>query len=131
MPEPELNRFEVGDTPIEPTVLDTESLTQLEAPKMEQTEKVYDDNPTFAEAGGGMAGAASNFGGLGGFSINALAPARQCVVRAALALAQVRAILVAPAAMVQASGAADKANVRPWSAASAARRIPSVPWLRH
>jgi hypothetical protein len=72
LPEPELNRFEVGETPIEPTVLDTESLTQLEAPKMEQTEKVYDDNPQFVEAGGGMSNAASNFGGLGGFSINAL-----------------------------------------------------------
>ena len=58
LPEPELNRFEVGDTPIEPTVLDTESLTQLDAPKMEQTEKVYDDNPSFVEAGGGMASAA-------------------------------------------------------------------------
>jgi len=72
LPEPELNRFEVGDTPIEPTVLDTESLTQLDPPKMEQTEKVYDNNEVFQDAGGGMAGATSNFGGLGGFSINAL-----------------------------------------------------------
>src|SRR5580704_12995738 len=73
LPEPELNRFEVGDTPIEPTVLDTESLTQLDPPKMEQTEKLYDDNPNFVEAGGGMSSASAlNTGGLGGFSINAL-----------------------------------------------------------
>jgi hypothetical protein len=72
LPEPDLTRFEVSDTPIEPTVLDTESLT-LEPPKVEQTEQYNDDSATFVEAGGGMAMAsATNLGGLGGFDFKAI-----------------------------------------------------------
>ena len=74
LPEPELETFEVGDTPLEPSVLDTESLTQLEAPKMEQSAKSYDDNTVFAEAGGGMQTGADNIGGLAGFNISTLGP---------------------------------------------------------
>ena len=127
LPEPELNRFEVGDTPIEPTVLDTESLTQLDPPKMEQTEKVYDDNPSFVEAGGGMASAQSNFGGLGGFSINALGAVQPCAGPVALAQVLVRATRAEPAATVRVLAAADKASVKPWSVASA---VPSKPRRR-
>lgn len=68
----DLTRFDVGETPLEPTVLDTESLT-LEAPHFEQTEQFNDNSPVFEERGGGMAVAAdAAFGGLGGFDFKAL-----------------------------------------------------------
>ncbi len=68
----DLSRFEVGETPLEPTVLDTESLT-LEAPRFEQTEQINDNSAVFEERGGGMAVAAdAAFGGLGGFDFKAL-----------------------------------------------------------
>lgn len=74
IPEADLSRFDVGDTPIENTVLDTESLMMTEAPQIEQTELHYDDNPEFIEEGGGSAvtTAAPALGGLGGFSITAI-----------------------------------------------------------
>lgn len=74
LPDPELGRFELNDqTSLEPSVLNTESLTQLEAPTIEQSEKIIDDNPVFIDSGGGMASTEqSNFGGLGGFDIAAV-----------------------------------------------------------
>src|SRR5688572_8381431 len=68
----DLSRFEVGETPLEPTVLDTESLT-LEAPQFEQTEQYNDNSAVFEERGGGMAVTTdAAFGGLGGFDFKAL-----------------------------------------------------------
>lgn len=68
----DLTRFEVGETPLEPTVLDTESLT-LEAPKFEQTEQFNDNSAVFEERGGGMAATTdAAFGGLGGFDFKAI-----------------------------------------------------------
>jgi hypothetical protein len=64
--EPEIEHFEVGDTPIDPTELTTESLT-LEAPPVEA--QFNDNSPVFEEAGGGIQGAESSFGGLGGFTV--------------------------------------------------------------
>jgi hypothetical protein len=76
LPEPDLSRFEVGETPIDPTVLDTESLSMVEAPKIEQTEQINDNSPVFEAAGGGMANNSKvpNLGGLGGFDIKAIGP---------------------------------------------------------
>src|SRR5262245_9707709 len=45
----DIARFELGDAPLEPTVLDTESLTLLEPPKIEQTEQINDNSPVFQE----------------------------------------------------------------------------------
>ncbi|MCY2995366.1 MAG: terpene cyclase/mutase family protein [Planctomycetota bacterium] len=74
----ELERFEVGETPEEPTELTTDTLTLNEAPAVEQDEKYYDNNSTFIEAGGGMAVAvASNVPvgfGAGGFEIKGIGP---------------------------------------------------------
>jgi hypothetical protein len=63
---PEIDQFEVGETPLDPTILDTESLT-LDAPPVE--EQFNDNSPIFEEAGGGITGGESQFGGLGGFNV--------------------------------------------------------------
>jgi hypothetical protein len=75
LPEPDLTRFEVGETPIEPSILDTESLTITETPQIEQGETV-DMGGGFVEEGGGIE-ADSNapaLGGLGGFDIAGVGP---------------------------------------------------------
>lgn len=81
VPEQKLDRFEVGETPLEPTELTTDTLTLMNfAPGggPAQEEIYYDDNPVFIEAGGGMAapGAASgpSLGGLGGFTVVGTGP---------------------------------------------------------
>lgn len=75
-PEPDLTHFEVGETPIEPTVLNTETLSMVEAPQIEQTEQINDDSAVFEPAGGGMAANSKvpALGGLGGFDIKAIGP---------------------------------------------------------
>ncbi|HEY5314138.1 MAG TPA: hypothetical protein VIK18_16520, partial [Pirellulales bacterium] len=62
--QPPLEHFDVGDTPLDPTELTTETLT-LEAPQIEATEQFNDNSAVFTEAGGGMANATNNLGGLG------------------------------------------------------------------
>lgn len=76
LPEPMLERFEIGETPIEPSVLDTESLTLTETPQIEQGE-VSEVGGGFVEEGGGidtgdMTG--PSLGGLGGFDISGVGP---------------------------------------------------------
>ncbi|HZN33162.1 MAG TPA: prenyltransferase/squalene oxidase repeat-containing protein [Pirellulaceae bacterium] len=67
--EPEITHFEVGYTPTDPTELTTETLTMTEAPSVEA--QFNDNSPIFTEAGGGIVGGDSNFGGLGGFNVAA------------------------------------------------------------
>ncbi|HVX10183.1 MAG TPA: prenyltransferase/squalene oxidase repeat-containing protein [Pirellulales bacterium] len=67
---PDIGKFEVGEAPLDPTVLDTESLLMNEPPAVE--EQINDDSPEFVEAGGGVS--AANImpgGGLGGFDFDA------------------------------------------------------------
>jgi hypothetical protein len=61
-----IEQFEVGYTPLDPTELNTETLT-LEAPAVEA--QFNDNSPVFEEAGGGIVGGDSSFGGLGGISV--------------------------------------------------------------
>lgn len=69
--ETPITHFEVGETPIEPTTLNTESLTEPPS-AMEQDAQYNDNSAVFEEAGGGMASAdTTSLGGLGGFSVNA------------------------------------------------------------
>jgi hypothetical protein len=74
-PPPEFTRFEVGDAPLEPTELNTETLSMYEAkPIAAQSALHYDDSPEFEEAGGGSATdlKGPQLGGLGGFSVKDL-----------------------------------------------------------
>ena len=59
-----ITHFEVGETPLEPTVLSTESLTEPPA-TIEQDAQYNDSSAVFEEAGGGMASGTSAVGGLG------------------------------------------------------------------
>ncbi|MBX3441551.1 MAG: terpene cyclase/mutase family protein [Planctomyces sp.] len=73
LPEPELSRFEIGEASLEPTVLDTASLLELEPPQLALDEQFNDDSLTFEDSGGGFANPTSplNTGGLGGFTMTA------------------------------------------------------------
>ena len=72
----EIERFEVGQTPDDPTELNVDTLTLEQPAPMAQEEKYYDDSATFIEKGGGVAASANqpNLGGLGGFDIKGLGP---------------------------------------------------------
>jgi hypothetical protein len=74
-----VEHVEVGETPIDNAVLDSEHLMEAasgdkNAAKGE--EKYYDDSPTFEEAGGGIPMAATGpmLGGMGGPDIKAIGP---------------------------------------------------------
>ena len=59
-----VEHFEIGETPVEPSVLNTESLTEPPA-TMEQDAQYNDASAEFVEAGGGAANGTSAVGGLG------------------------------------------------------------------
>ncbi len=69
--ETPIEHFEVGETPIEPTVLNTETLTEPPAATIEQDAQFNDNSAVFTEASGTTA-AGANFGGLGGFDVTAI-----------------------------------------------------------
>ena len=70
--ETPITHFDVGETPIEPTVLNTESLTEPPAATIEQDAQFNDNSAVFEEAGGGTAATGPSFGGLGGFDVSAI-----------------------------------------------------------
>jgi len=71
-PETKIERFELGEAPLDPTELTTESLTMNEPPgQVAQEAMYYDDSPVFEEQGGGIpTGSETGAGGLG-FNIKA------------------------------------------------------------
>src|SRR5688572_31445749 len=66
---PDITNFEVGDTPLDPSVLDTDSLMLTEAPSVDA---LTDKSPVFEPEGGGLAEGDSKFGGLGTITIPSL-----------------------------------------------------------
>ena len=71
----DFTQFELGEPPIDPTELSTESLTVMEAAAVEaQTEQINDDSAVFEARGGGNAAdsKATGVGDLGGVDINAI-----------------------------------------------------------
>jgi hypothetical protein len=72
LPEPQLTQFEVGDAPLDPTELTTESLTLTDAPTITQEDVAADASDLMAGAGGGtLQGIGMGIGGVGGFDIKA------------------------------------------------------------
>lgn len=70
IPEPEITHFEVGETPLDPSELTTETLELTEAPPVEA--QFNDNSAVFEEAGGGSAMANPNAMGAGvGFDVKA------------------------------------------------------------
>jgi hypothetical protein len=68
---PEVENFQVGDTPIDPTELNTQTLS-LEAPTVTEQINTTPDDP-FSEAGGGQATPnATTIPGLGGLDLKAI-----------------------------------------------------------
>ncbi|MGQ9574436.1 MAG: hypothetical protein ACUVUC_03895 [Thermoguttaceae bacterium] len=80
MPPPQLDHFELGDAPLEPTELTTETLTLTQPPgdgAFGETDEYYDDSPIFTPRGGGMPWSATvgpTLGGIGGFDIKGIGP---------------------------------------------------------
>ncbi len=77
IPPPELDHFEVGDTPLDPTVLNTETLSLVDAPAIETEQPLGDVSATadaLAAGGGGGGAASGGLGGMDGFSVSALGP---------------------------------------------------------
>ena len=72
---PPLEKFEIGETPEEPTELTTETLTMEKPAVAEQKEQYNDDSDKFAERRGGTTSSTKDpaVGGLGGFSVLAYA----------------------------------------------------------
>jgi hypothetical protein len=73
--EIKLDKFEVGETPLEPTELNTDTLAMNAAPaQQEQKEEYNDDSAVFSPAGGGSMTTANGpqLGGLGGFDVKAI-----------------------------------------------------------
>jgi len=71
-PPAPIERFEVGNAPLEPTELTTETL--LQTTPLGQTAQHYDESPDFEEAGGGTPTPLKGpmVGGLGGFRVEGL-----------------------------------------------------------
>ena len=69
-----IERFEVGETPEDPTELSTETLTLEKPAQIAQEAEFNDDSARFEHQGGGMASDSKqpNLGGLGGFDIKGI-----------------------------------------------------------
>jgi hypothetical protein len=71
--DPPLDKFEVGETSIEPTELSTETLTLTEATSVAVEEQINGSpDEAFEERGGGSVDGDSALGGMGGFEVKAL-----------------------------------------------------------
>ncbi len=70
----EIERFELGHTPDEPTELNTDTLSLEKPGQIAQEERHYDDSETFSERGGGIATTTSrsNLAGVAGLDIRSL-----------------------------------------------------------
>ncbi len=70
-----IERFEVSQTPEDPTELTNETLSLEKPAQMSQDEKHYDDSSKVVEQNGGgtpMAASQTNLGGLGGFDLQGI-----------------------------------------------------------
>jgi hypothetical protein len=73
IPQPELDHFEVGETPLEPAELNTETLSLVDAPTIE-TDTPMPEASEAPGGGGGGSSATGGIGGLDGFAVKALGP---------------------------------------------------------
>jgi hypothetical protein len=69
---PELDHFEVGETPIDPSELNTDTLSLVDAPRVEP--ETPGDPNAVATGGGSAASASGGIGGLDQFAVKALGP---------------------------------------------------------
>ena len=69
---PQLDHFDVGETPLEPTELTTDTLSLVDAPTIESSTEIGDASD--AMSGGGGGGSSGGIGGLDQFAVKALGP---------------------------------------------------------
>jgi hypothetical protein len=71
-----IERFELGETPVDPTELSTDTLTLEKPAQVAQEAEFNDDSDKFEHRGGGVASDSKqpDTGGLGGFDIKAIGP---------------------------------------------------------
>lgn len=74
IPPPELDHFEVGETPLEPTELNTETLSLVDAPTIDTSTEIGDTSDALAGGGGSAGAATGGIGGLDQFAVKALGP---------------------------------------------------------
>ncbi len=73
IPPPTLDHFEIGDAPLDPTELNTETLSLVDAPKIDADQSTS-DVPDPAAGGGSMAAPSGGIGGLDQFAVKSLGP---------------------------------------------------------
>lgn len=71
---PQIDRFEVGDTPLEPSELNTETLSLVDAPQIESDTSATDAADAVASGGGSASAPSGGIGGLDQFAVKALGP---------------------------------------------------------
>jgi hypothetical protein len=73
IPVPQLDHFDVGQTPLEPSELNTETLSLVDAPKME-ADPAAETSDAIPSGGGSGASPSGGIGGLDQFAVKALGP---------------------------------------------------------
>ncbi len=125
----EIERFDVGETPEDPTELNTNTLTLEKPAQLAQEAEFNDENAAFEHQGGGMkSGKEANAAGLGGFDLKGIGAGPAVQGRGGVGAGV--GIGLGPAAAARAGASADAAAAaaRPWWPAAAAPSNRSVPW---
>jgi hypothetical protein len=73
IPEAQIDHFDPGQTPIEPTELNTETLSLVDAPQID-ADQPMSDSPDAVASGGSNSAATGGIGGLDQFAVKALGP---------------------------------------------------------
>lgn len=71
---PQLDHFDVAQAPLEPTELNTETLSLVDAPQMESDPAVAESSDAVASGGGSASAPSGGIGGLDQFAVKALGP---------------------------------------------------------
>ncbi|MBI3836877.1 MAG: terpene cyclase/mutase family protein [Planctomycetia bacterium] len=74
IPEPQIDHFDPGQTPIEPTELNTETLSLVDAPRIDADQPMSDSADAVTSGGGSAATATGGIGGLDQFAVKAIGP---------------------------------------------------------
>ncbi len=72
--EQPIDHFDVGETPLEPTELNTETLSLVDAPSIDAETPMNDSADAVASGGGSASGATGGIGGLDQFAVKAIGP---------------------------------------------------------
>ena len=126
----DIERFEVGETPEEPTELNTDTLGLAKPAAMASEAEYYDESPVFEHKGGGVASAAKepNAVGLGGFDIQGIGAGPAVKGRGGVGVGAGAGRIPAAAARAGDSAGAAAATARPCWPAAAAPSNRSGPW---